>query len=570
MPPKKSAPKPAAASAAAAKVKQTTATTTTTTKAATKASTKTTTKAKKTAATTSTARKAPTDKREAPAKPKKTTKRQTAKPATAPKKGGGTDDNLASKKREVEPAKRAKRKPEAVDEAPARDVKKARVAKPRVTKPKPKVVINHAPTTRLNVYVCGEGSSGELGLGSAKNAVDVKRPRLNANLPADRVGVVQVAVGGMHCVALTYDNKILTWGVNDQGALGRDTTWDGGYKDIDKADNESDSDSDDDIALNPHESTPTAIPSEAFPKDTVFVEVAAGDSSSFALTDDGQVYGWGTFRSNDGILGFDATNKVQLTPSLIPSLKKIKHLACGDNHVLALNEKGAVFSWGSGQQNQLGRRIIERNRLNGLQPREFGLPKNIVHIGCGAFHSFAVHQSGEVYAWGLNSFGETGIRAGAGDDEAAIVHPTAVESLSGKAVTQICGGAHHSLAIADNGKCLVWGRLDGYQTGLKIDSLPEDAVIKDERGRPRILIEPKAVPGVKANTVAAGSDHSLVIDVDGRPWSWGFSATYQTGQGTPDDIEIATVIENTAVRGKKLNWAGGGGQFSVFTEPAAL
>ncbi|GCB19547.1 protein pim1 [Aspergillus awamori] len=572
MPPKKSAPKPAAASAATAKGKRATSTTTTTTKAATKATTKattrTTTKANKTTATTTTARKVPIDKRETPSKPKKTTKRQPVKSTTATK--GGTVDNLASKKHEAEPARREKRKAEVIDEAPARDLKKARVAKPRVTKLKPKVVINHAPTTRLNVYVCGEGSSGELGLGSAKNAVDVKRPRLNANLPADRVGAVQVAVGGMHCVALTYDNRILTWGVNDQGALGRDTTWDGGYKDIDEANNGSDSESDDDIALNPYESTPTAIPSEAFPKDTVFVQVAAGDSSSFALTDDGQVYGWGTFRSNDGILGFDAANKVQHTPSLIPSLKKIKHLACGDNHVLALNDKGAVLSWGSGQQNQLGRRIIERNRLNGLQPREFGLPKNIVHIGCGAFHSFAVHQSGKVYAWGLNSFGETGIRAGAGDDEAAIVHPTVVDSLSGKAVTQICGGAHHSLAIANDGECLVWGRLDGYQTGLKIDSLAEDAVIKDERGRPRILIDPKAVPGVKAIAVAAGSDHSLVIDVEGRPWSWGFSATYQTGQGTPDDIEVATVIENTAVRGKKLNWAGGGGQFSVFTEPAAL
>ncbi|GKZ39081.1 hypothetical protein AbraIFM66950_011839 [Aspergillus brasiliensis] len=562
MSPKKSTAKPAAA----AKGKQTTSTATT--KAATKATTKKTTKVKNTTATATTAGKVPTGKRETPAKPKKTTKGRTVKSATAPKKGK-TDDNLASKKQESEPAKRGKRKAEVINEVPARDLKKARVAKPRVTKPKPKVVINHAPTTRLNVYVCGEGSSGELGLGSAKNAVDVKRPRLNANLPADRVGVVQVAVGGMHCVALTHDNKILTWGVNDQGALGRDTAWDGGYKDINKADNESDSDSDDDIALNPYESIPTPIPSEAFPEDTVFVEVAAGDSSSFALTDDGQVFGWGTFRSNDGILGFDAAHKVQITPSLIPSLKKIKHLACGDNHVLALNDKGAVFSWGSGQQNQLGRRIIERNRLNGLQPREFGLPKNIVQIGCGAFHSFAIHKSGDVYAWGLNSFGETGIRAGAGDDEAAIVHPTVVDSLSGKAVTQICGGAHHSLAVANDGECLVWGRLDGYQTGLKIKSLPEDAVIKDERGRPRILIEPKAVPGVKVNAVAAGSDHSLVIDVDGRPWSWGFSATYQTGQGTPDDIEVATVIENTAVRGKKLNWVGGGGQFSVFTEPTA-
>ncbi|GKZ28157.1 hypothetical protein AbraCBS73388_011982, partial [Aspergillus brasiliensis] len=164
---------------------------------------------KNTTATATTAGKVPTGKRETPAKPKKTTKGRTVKSATAPKKGK-TDDNLASKKQEAEPAKRGKRKAEVVNEVPARDLKKARVAKPRVTKPKPKVVINHAPTTRLNVYVCGEGSSGELGLGSAKNAVDVKRPRLNANLPADRVGVVQVAVGGMHCVALTHDNKILT------------------------------------------------------------------------------------------------------------------------------------------------------------------------------------------------------------------------------------------------------------------------------------------------------------------------------------------------------------------------
>lgn len=245
-------------------------------------------------------------------------------------------------------------------------------------------------------------------------------------------------------------------------------------------------------------------------------------------------------------------------------------MVCGDNHVLALNDKGAVFSWGSGQQNQLGRRIIERNKLNGLQPREFGLPKGIVHIGAGAFHSFAVHQSGKVYAWGLNSFGETGIREYAGDSEAAIVHPTVVDSLSKKNVTQICGGAHHSLAVTHDGKCLVWGRLDGYQTGLKIDTLSNDAVIKDERGRPRILIEPTAVPGIKAKAVAAGSDHSIAIDNDGRPWSWGFSATYQTGQGTQDDVEVATVIENTAVRGKNLNWAGGGGQFSVFTEPATL
>ena len=196
------------------------------------------------------------------------------------------------------PAPKKRKAAEVDEEEPVPEPKKPRVTKPvAAPKPKPKVVINSAPTTRLNVYVFGEGSSGELGLGPAKTSVDVKRPRLNPLLPADRVGIVQVAVGGMHCVALTHDNKILTWGVNDQGALGRDSAWEGGYQDIDDANkSDSDDDSNDESGLNPYECTPTAIPSNSFAEGTVFVEVAAGDSSSFALTDDGQVYGWGTFR----------------------------------------------------------------------------------------------------------------------------------------------------------------------------------------------------------------------------------------------------------------------------------
>jgi regulator of chromosome condensation len=108
--------------------------------------------------------------------------------------------------------------------------------------------------------------------------------------------------------------------------------------------------------------------------------------------------------------------------------------------------------------------------------------------------------------------------------------------------------------------------LDGFQSGMKVDTLSSESTIKDERGHPRILIEPTPIPGIKAKAVAANSDHSLAIDAEGRAWSWGFSATYATGQGTQDDIEVATIIDNTAVRGKQLNWAGAGGQFSVFTE----
>ena len=162
-------------------------------------------------------------------------------------------------------------------------------ARPK-TAPTPSHPLNVAPTTRLEVFVFGAGSSGELGLG-VKNSTDVGTPRLNRNLDPESVGVVNLDAGGMHAVALTHDNKVLTWGGNDDSALGRDTAWESKMRDID-AEDDSDSDSD----LNPRESTPTAVPADKFPAGTKFVQVVAGDSSTFVLTEEGLVYGWGIFR----------------------------------------------------------------------------------------------------------------------------------------------------------------------------------------------------------------------------------------------------------------------------------
>ena len=140
----------------------------------------------------------------------------------------------------------------------------------------------------------GAGASGELGLGhtsrNGKKPSGVRRPRLNDLLSATEVGIVDIAMGGMHCVALAHDNKIYTWGVNDLGALGRDTS-----RDASRANAENSDSDDDDIDLNPKESTPTAIPSNSFLKGTQFAQVVACDSASFALTVTGTVYGWGTF-----------------------------------------------------------------------------------------------------------------------------------------------------------------------------------------------------------------------------------------------------------------------------------
>ena len=149
-------------------------------------------------------------------------------------------------------------------------------------------LINTPPSQNLDVYVFGTCAYSELGLGPSerpgKNPKRAIYPRLNDLLDSKSVGVTQIAVGGMHCVALTHDNQIYTWGVNDDGALGRETQ---------KASSE-DSDSDED-GLDPAEATPTPISLTHFQGHPVFSQVAATDNASFALTSEGAVYGWGTF-----------------------------------------------------------------------------------------------------------------------------------------------------------------------------------------------------------------------------------------------------------------------------------
>lgn len=472
---------------------------------------------------------------------------------------------------DMEPqAKKAKTSKPAKAPTPKRDLPKG----PRRPKGK-KIEINPLRYTEpLKVFVFGEGGQGELGLGATKRAIDVKRPRWNEAL--SNQDVVKIATGGMHVVALTKDNRILTWGVNDNGALGRETSGGEQLKDMKDGDEDSDSEDDETGGLNPLEATPTAVSADHFPEDTVFVDIAAGDSCSFALTTEGAVYGWGTFRKNEGILGFARNNETANTPVYIDTITKVTHLACGTNHVLALTKDRHVFAWGNGQQNQLGRRVTERNLNEALTPSRLGFhdtgfkrpSQRIAKISCGDYHGLAIAEDGHIWSWGANNYCETGHGDNAGEDNASVLTPRIISSLEGKDVTAVEGGSHHNIAITKTGQVLVWGRCDGSQTGIppaQLEAINDDEkVLKTGNGKAKILIEPTAVPGLSnIVTGTCGPEHTIVINKDGKAYSWGFSANYQTGQGTDDDIETPTLIDNTAVRDVKLVWAGAGGQYSA-------
>ncbi|KAK1828505.1 putative regulator of chromosome condensation protein [Podospora conica] len=487
-------------------------------------------------------------------------------PESSPEDEGSADEEERAPKRAKTTATKAqpKKAPAKKVAEPKVAVAKRSVAAKKIAPVKQLKEINEVPTQVMDIFVFGEGSSGELGLGNmkydGKKPIDVKRPRINHNLK----DIVQVACGGMHVAALTSSNTILTWGVNDQGALGRDTTWDGGLRDADEEDSDSDSE---DSGLNPRESTPAEVNMASVPEGTKWAKIVASDSATFALATSGLVYGWGTFRSNEGILGFSRTSKIQRTPALIPELSKIRTIAAGSNHILALDEKNKIYAWGAGQQAQLARRLLERDDLNSLYPTSIGtLPRRAkaVELACGSYHSFVIDTEGRVIGWGLNNFAELGIEAEAGTDGGYILKPQLVESLSGVAIRHIAGGEHHSVACTVDGELLTWGRIDGHQTGHSIEAFTAENTIWDDNNKPRVLLAPSPIRGLEnVVAVAAGTDHSFAITEEGKVYSWGFSANYQTGQGTTEDVELPKLVDNTAIRDRKIVWAGAGGQYSI-------
>ncbi|KAI1348459.1 regulator of chromosome condensation [Xylaria sp. FL0043] len=455
---------------------------------------------------------------------------------------------------------------------------RAKVArsKGRTDRSAPLPVINKPPTKVLQIIVFGSGECGELGLGPREK----EKPRafVNPFLSGDegtRFHIVQLDCGGMHTVALTDDNEIVTWGVNDRGALGRDTTWDGGLRDVDA---ESD---DEDEQLNPMESTPTQIPADSFPPGARFVQVAAGDSCSFALTDTGLVYGWGTFLDAEGkprfIYDSDALTEGLHKPSLIPGLEKITQVACGSNHAIALDQAGNVWAWGVGQKNQLGYRLFDSRHhnsriLEALQPRRVNLRRNKAkYIASGPDHSFAVDQNDNVWAWGLNRYGQAGYARDAGSDNVCLPYPMKIPDLCGRGVTVLSGGADHSVAVAAGGQCLAWGRIDGGQLGVELshEQIQDHTLTRcDERGRPRICLRPVVVPNVGTVTyVGCGTGHTIFINEEGSAYGAGFGSLGQLGIASQDDATVATKITGAAVKGKKLVWCDAGGQFSMVAAP---
>ena len=93
-----------------------------------------------------------------------------------------------------------------------------------------------------------------------------------------------------------------------------------------------------------------------FPYKPKIVSISCGDNFSIFLSERGNVYSMGS-NNKYGQLGIGNID-IQLSPNIISFFKinkiKISQISCGYCHVLALSEKGNVYSWGYGGEGQLG------------------------------------------------------------------------------------------------------------------------------------------------------------------------------------------------------------------------
>ncbi|MDE5831045.1 MAG: hypothetical protein K2H53_05430 [Clostridia bacterium] len=133
--------------------------------------------------------------------------------------------------------------------------------------------------------------------------------------------------------------------------------------------------------------------------------VETAGEHTIMLKVDGTVWSYG--KGDYGELGL-GEKKITDDPIKVefPNGIKIKQIGAGENHSLALDTDGNVWSWGRNNYYQLGNEtdeyITKPARISGLS----GIKK----IACGAYNSFAVGSQGEVYSFGLNANGEGGVR----------------------------------------------------------------------------------------------------------------------------------------------------------------
>ncbi len=130
-------------------------------------------------------------------------------------------------------------------------------------------------------------------------------------------------------------------------------------------------------------------------------QVAAGNSHSFALKDDGSLWAWGY--NMYGQLG-DGTTANSSNPVQIGAGSIWTAVAAGFFHSLALKNDGSLWTWGDNMCGQLGDGTTASSSI----PVQIGAGSIWTAVAAGYIHSLALKNDGSLWAWGANFYGQLG------------------------------------------------------------------------------------------------------------------------------------------------------------------
>jgi alpha-tubulin suppressor-like RCC1 family protein len=207
--------------------------------------------------------------------------------------------------------------------------------------------------------------------------------------------------------------------------------------------------------------------------------VFAGGSTAFAVSEDGELFSWG-----EGFRGLPGHGDEQNQSS--PKLRgvRIRSVSVGLRHALALTKDGLVYAWGETCERPLSGSSRPRVELLPT-PVEALLGVRMRSIAAAGKRSYAVADTGELWAWGVNN--SVFPPLGHGEQMNCPV-PKPIEALQGIKVHAVAAGLCHALARADDGSVYAWGDEHAAEWGaLGLGSSGSDAR--------RALPTPQRVPG---------------------------------------------------------------------------
>lgn len=245
------------------------------------------------------------------------------------------------------------------------------------------------------------------------------------------------------------------------------------------------------------------------------------DAAVYLLKSNGEVEWWGRVWTYGGVKEVDE-------PTTLLNLPPAAQLALG-SVACALSESGEVWCWGRNLFGELGDPGAD-DRLEPQAPIPGLVGHRIVQIAFSEF-GCALDEGGRVWCWGRNDGGQLG----RGFESEYEAEPVPIGGLPKVAQVEVSIG--YACALTDSAEVLCWGvDLPGFGT---------------EPEAPHVYLAPVRVSGGKdVLRISTGGDALCMLKVDGSVWCLanpGFQGVADpVPRGTPVKVDFSEVLGSDA------------------------